>query len=66
MPDLNNGQNDSSSLVQFTSDADFLLVNEEDTRPGNKISETYRRRLREKYGRNVSPPPKSSDEVKGA
>jgi hypothetical protein len=66
MPDSSNGQNNCDSLVQFTSDADFLLVREEDTRPGSKISEKYRQRLREKYGQKTSPPRKSPDEANNA
>lgn len=66
MPERSNGRNDSSGQVQFTSDAEFLVVREEDTRPGNKISDKYRQQLRVKYGRIASPPRKPSDEGNGA
>lgn len=44
--------------VGFTSDnCDVLEIKEEDTVPGGKLSESYRRLLEKTYGRKAPPDP---------
>jgi hypothetical protein len=49
--------------VEFTSDDDFVEIWEKDTKPGGKVSESYKKRLAEKYGIPYPPPPKPPGEA---
>ncbi len=65
MPDPQKGPESRGDPVRFTStNSDIVEVREEDTKPG-AMSESTRKRLREKYGRKPLPPDGPAGEAKG-
>ena len=65
MNDPKTQQDGKENRIEFTSDAEFVEITEENSRPG-KPSESRRKWMEEKWGRKDPPATGSAEKPKGS